>query len=95
MKREHRPGQLPVGRVDDLERHVDPELRPRLLDALLVLLVGRHVDRDEVVGLQRLGVGQRLEHAAVHAADEHDDGVVHAARPEAGRDPQLLPTTVV
>ena len=30
-------------------------------------------------GLQRAGVGDRLEHALVHPADEHDDGVGPAA----------------
>ena len=51
-----------------------------LLDAFLLLLVGDDGDREQAVGMQRLRVRERLEHAAVHGADEHDDGVVHAAR---------------
>ena len=35
-----RPGQLPVRRVDDLERDVEPELAQCALDLLLLLLVG-------------------------------------------------------
>ena len=44
---------------------------------------------------QRLRVRERFEHAAVHAADEHDDGVVHAARAEVRRDSKGLGDRVV
>ena len=53
-----------------------------LLDALLFLLVGDDRDREQPGRVQRLRVRERFEHAAVHGADEHDDGVVHAARLE-------------
>ena len=60
------------------------------LELLLLLLVGDDRHRDEVVGRQRPRVRERLEHAAVHAADEHDDGVVHPARLVVGRDAQAV-----
>ena len=63
--------------------------------ALLLLFVGDDRHRDQVVRRERLRVRERFEHAAVHAADEHDDRVVHAARLVVGRDAQALGDRVV
>ena len=87
---QHRPGELPVGRVDDLERDVDPVVRPVAGDLLLLVLVGDDGDREQPVGPQRLRVRQRLQHAAVHAAHQHHHRVVHRARPVVGRGLQTL-----
>ena len=53
--------------------------------AILALLVGDDRHRDQVVGRDRLRVGQSLEDPAVDTTDEHDHGVVHAARNERRR----------
>ena len=61
-------GQLAVGRVDgaQLDRDVWYSL-PLGGDLLLLLLVVDDRHRDQPVGGQRPGVGDGVEHAAVHA----------------------------
>ena len=57
--------------------------------------LGDDRDRDQVVRGERLRVGERLEHAAVQAADEHDDRVVHPAAACTRRDAQARGHPVV
>ena len=70
-----RLGELPVGRLDDVEVDVRAELRPPGTELVNVLVFQPDAERDQAVRVQRPRVAEGAEHAAVEVADRDDDGV--------------------